>query len=450
MGNKEGSSKYKGFIQKTFLEHRELLLLLACICIPLRLSWTYIVLIAPLLTWCVAYFSELKATYLKAEPISSTFMLLISLSLITSSFGLAPLESIFELLRFAFVALTALYIFALIPESQTIKYMGILCITQAIASLHSIADSAFSDAIPRFFHGTMTESGQLALTIPLTAGILLYFHKHKTHTISPLSSGLLLTLNTAILCIAGFAPRLGLPSITLLLAVTAVVLVYFAGLFIGKKKAIAIDNLLVGIVIPLLFAALIVNLKRGPWSGVFAVTFLFFALQSWRLYIPLLAGASALLFLLEPIRERLLYSTEHFFIAGGRGEIWRVGGELIQRFPLGIGFHNSSFMHKFSVEIPPELEHFHSNTINILVETGWIGFLLYLSCLILLAQKVIRNYQDPVVLGCGLSLLSWQIAGIVEYNIGDSEVFILAMCICGILFRRIATLESHKPKERVA
>jgi len=205
-------------------------------------------------------------------------------------------------------------------------------------------------------------------------------------------------------------------------------------------------------IIPLISAALIINMKRGPWIGVtVGLTVLLLAIRPRLLFgiIPLLIAV----FLLEPIRTRLTASLEHFLLVGGRGEIWQLGGELLVRYPLGIGLENSRLMNQFSYDIPSNMNHFHSNLINMVVELGWLGLFSYLwwigAVLFLAFSRYTKNRTEcrsseiSFILGCGI--LSWQVAGLFEYNFGDSEVFIIALILIGIIVGNTlgATQSSH-------
>jgi O-antigen ligase len=205
--------------------------------------------------------------------------------------------------------------------------------------------------------------------------------------------------------------------------------------------------LLTSLAIPLVTAALILNLKRGPWLGVLVATFLllWFYRKKWLL---LLLAAITVSFLMVPdVKNRLAASEEHFFIAGGRSAIWQIGFDLAPRYPLGIGFENSGVLRNYSDEVPPELTHFHNNFLNILVETGLFGLLCYLWWVAaLLAKSIVpalktqrtdwdieRRSHSVVLCSLGLAILAWQIAGLVEYNFGDSEVLLVALLLWGFL-----------------
>jgi O-antigen ligase len=191
------------------------------------------------------------------------------------------------------------------------------------------------------------------------------------------------------------------------------------------------------IFLPLLLAALVLNLKRGPWMGVCIGGALFLALYQSRLLVPIALLVVLGYLGLEPVRQRIAEIPEHFYITGGRSMLWDIGVDLSTRFPLGVGVRNSRFLQTFSDEIPEEMNHFHNNLINITVEGGWIALCLFLWWLVsILRASFTRSTPSmwaPLLSAIGCAVISWQIAGLVEYNWGDSEVRMIVYITLGIL-----------------
>ncbi|MCB0338572.1 MAG: O-antigen ligase family protein, partial [Bdellovibrionales bacterium] len=186
-------------------------------------------------------------------------------------------------------------------------------------------------------------------------------------------------------------------------------------------------------------AALLANLKRGPWIGVFFGLAFFLGKVKPKFLLPLFAFCLTIFATVPSIRDRLEESYNHFVIRGGRLIMWEVGSELVAKYPLGIGFGNSKFMRELDPSIPEVHRHFHNNFLNVTVETGWPGLLLYCwwilgSIYLALKRSSSASPQKRIaLLAISTSLLSWQIAGLVEYSFGDSEVLFTAFVILGIL-----------------
>jgi O-antigen ligase len=188
-----------------------------------------------------------------------------------------------------------------------------------------------------------------------------------------------------------------------------------------------------------MICALLVNLKRGPWLGVLVGCVCFACFYSRKLIAPLAAAAICAAVVVTPIRERILDSYEHFTISGGRSTIWRIGAELVSEYPLGIGYHNSGILREFSPEIPPELKHFHNNLLNIAAETGWLGVFVFIWLIAAIVKTCFSNRNKPLYVALGCAVISWQCAGLVEYNFGDSEVTILAWMLLGLILKQGTT-----------
>jgi O-antigen ligase len=124
--------------------------------------------------------------------------------------------------------------------------------------------------------------------------------------------------------------------------------------------------------------------------------------------------------------------------------LWDIGVDLSTRFPLGVGVRNSRFLQTFSDEIPEEMNHFHNNLINITVEGGWIALSLFLWWIVsILRVSFTRSAQpgwSPLLSAIGCAVLSWQVAGLVEYNWGDSEVRMMVYITLGLLLGVRSTL----------
>jgi hypothetical protein len=196
--------------------------------------------------------------------------------------------------------------------------------------------------------------------------------------------------------------------------------------------------------LPLLLSALLLNLKRGPWLGVTIGVGVLCCIFARKFLTFIIAAALIAPLAIPPIRERLAVSYDHFTISGGRSTIWRIGGELIAQYPLGIGYHNSGIMRQFSLEIPPELKHFHNNLINIAAESGILTVTIFIWFIYAVLRVSFRRPLSGLHVAIGCAFISWQTAGLVEYNFGDSEVMIIVWMLLGILLgdlRKEAALE---------
>ena len=116
--------------------------------------------------------------------------------------------------------------------------------------------------------------------------------------------------------------------------------------------------------------------------------------------------------------------------------MWNLGIEIFSRYPLGLGYDNSEFMRTMDPSLPITHRHMHNNLINIGIETGFLGLAAYswfLFVVFKIAKKSYLETKDIVLLCLAMSLAGWQVAGLVEYNFGDSEILFIALLIVACL-----------------
>jgi O-antigen ligase len=97
--------------------------------------------------------------------------------------------------------------------------------------------------------------------------------------------------------------------------------------------------------------------------------------------------------------------------------------------------------------------HLHNTPLQILVERGALGFLLWLAIWVTFFLRACRalpripgaaSEDRLLLLGCILAVASFLVAGLFEYNFGDSEVLLVACTLMGIAF----VIEREWPPDR--
>ncbi len=414
--------------------------------LPLKLSLTYMALIPLIVAWL--YIERDTLVKLIVSPASRTitaplcfFLLVATISAVS---GLSLVHSIPSLLSLFFFALT-IPLFA--TSARPLSVVVALLAGQSLAAIHSFFEATFPGSLPRVFLGKMTESGQLTLTTIVALGLCILWYRSLPKR--PSGSYPLLTCNpyltvavaitlTATLILLGFRTEAAFSwPITLTLTLSALTCFVLTAYSMRRvERPFTLMTLLATTQLPLLLCALVVNLKRGPWLGVLVGASLLFLLYARRLALIAIAGAAFLVLAVTPVRERLLDSWEHFTISGGRSTIWRIGTELASEYPLGIGYHNSGILRQFAPEIPPELKHFHNNLLNIAAETGWLGVAVFMWFIVAVVRVCFKDTSSPLFVAIGCAIISWQTAGLVEYNFGDSEVTIVVWALLGLVLQR--------------
>lgn len=366
------------------------------------------------------------------------FLLVIFAFFVISSLGRSPLQSVRPLVSLLFFSGTIFAFRDFAARGKSLTLLSALILGQALASLNTVLEAVFP-AYPIHLIGKVSESGQIGMTIIVAAGVLAAEIgktgnaplRGRVMLLSPLA--LLFAFFLAVLAFPGSHP---LPASLVLISGIVVVTMLAVVLLLGlSRKGLLFFSSTYGLLLcslPLMFVALLNNLKRGPWAGVLAATFIFCVLYARRLVAGIIIVSLMVLILFEPVRSRIIESPADFFIAGGRSEIWQIGTEMVAKYPLGLGFKNSRYLQDYSTLIPAELKHFHNNFLNITAETGWIGFGVFLWWILSTILLAFRS-KGVIVRAIGCALISWQVAGLVEYNFGDSEVLLIAFVLIGIL-----------------
>lgn len=445
-----------GNIARYWHTYAEIILLIGCFLLPLKLSFTYLFFGPAIIAWLCSNLSNIGPKIKEFKWFFIPWGMFIFSLFLHAFFGFNPGRSLQNFYALIFYPIVLIAIADTFCARRALLPLLTLVLGQSLAGIHSVLDISCAGQLPRLFLGAVTESGQLALVVPLACGLAVTLHrfsKTKINILNQIRRAGLAAINTALLCLAAFSSELFSTSKNTSLALVIVVFVIMLlSLRSQAEKSSLIENIelerfkillkislkfLEGVFLPILLAALVVNLKRGPWAGVIIALILFSLIYSRKLVVPLIAAIAAIVIVAIPVQTRLLESSRDFFIPGGRSAIWRVGIELAERFPLGIGFRNSKFLHSYSAEIPAELTHFHNNAINILVEAGPLTLILYIVWIISIVRFAFKAKIDPILAptakAIGVALIAWQVAGLVEYNFGDSEVVFIVYVLLGAL-----------------
>lgn len=441
-------------IALTWARYSEVILLLGCFLVPLKLSLTYICFGPAILGW-LAYNRECLGQKYKEYRwfLAPWLFFIVSLSS-HALFGISPLRSLLGTYSLFLYPIVLFAIADTFRGQRALLPLLVLVLGQTLAGLHSLLDTATAQGIPRFFLGAVTESGQLALVAPLACGLAVTIHRFSKKILKTrhqISRAIFVSFFSVMLSILAFGKELF--SIPTFAVTTLVIITSSLLLFISNRKEVELHTapeilksrysfilkysaaLIERFFLPIILAALVVNLKRGPWAGVAIAILAFSLIYSRKLVVPFIIATACVIAIALPVQTRLLESSKDFFIPGGRSAIWTVGIEIAERFPLGIGYKNSKFLNSYSTEIPKELTHFHNNLINILVESGPLTLILFLvwsfSVIAYAFRAKVQPALAPCAKGIGCALIAWQVAGLVEYNFGDSEVLFVVYVLLG-------------------
>lgn len=374
--------------------------------------------------------------------------------------GFEPWRSITQLLKLSIYFLVPIGVVVLVSGrerdgatrvSQIEKYFIMLFFGQSLAAIHTVISVYSGYEIRPKIPGPVTESGQIVLLFPLLIGMLHF--RLRGHGFF-LKKKLLLSFLLVFIPLVLFSwhRRFDLISsdvAVLLVLIAAAYAVYTAYRLFRNYRSGLFANMggIVSVLAMVIFAAFVLNLKRGPWLAVVVEVVLFGLLFSRFTMITFLVVVF-LCSLLPPVSERIFTFAEHFFIGGGRFDMWKLGFQLIERFPMGIGYANSNLMREFDPTLPVLHRHMHNNVLNIALETGILGALTFVWWFVHFILSGFRSYarrckqyflkahDQPHIIYVILVLISiigWQTAGLVEYNFGDGEIRLLALVLIGLL-----------------
>ena len=96
---------------------------------------------------------------------------------------------------------------------------------------------------------------------------------------------------------------------------------------------------------------------------------------------------------------------------------------------------------EFLFLIQPKLNHLHNNDLQLRLELGWAGVAAWLAWMLtglgvmwLTFRRAVRHATPDAGLAYGLlgGFLALQLNGLVEYNFGDAEIFMLFNLLLGL------------------
>lgn len=188
---------------------------------------------------------------------------------------------------------------------------------------------------------------------------------------------------------------------------------------------------------------LVLSLTRSAWLGTLAGLTVLASLRGWqratRLVLTCGVLGLAVFWLAPPV---LSYRLEHFFSPSEvsnrmRLWLWEMGLRVVRDYPwLGTGPDQMPYIYdNYRLPAMPEGEvqaHFHDNLLQMAVERGLPGLVIWLGWYFSGLQWLrVRHHQAETspekALAAGL-LAAWVslgVAGLFEYNFGDSEVLML-------------------------
>ncbi len=198
--------------------------------------------------------------------------------------------------------------------------------------------------------------------------------------------------------------------------------------------------------------ALVLTLTRNALLSVLSASAVFLCLRLPKLFWAATAVALLLLAALPAARHgvhRVVWGDQtpqwdtNVMLpwADQRPFLWKGAYRIVQDHPLaGVGISNFRFAYKqyLPYELPKTYDHAHNNMLHIAAETGVPGLIAYALLTLGIVVFLINAYRADAhvkrraVLGGVLcAFVGFQVAGLFEFNFGDSEVALVLWILIG-------------------
>lgn len=192
----------------------------------------------------------------------------------------------------------------------------------------------------------------------------------------------------------------------------------------------------------ILVCALILTFSRGGWAGLLVgITYLLYKSKSMKKYFFVgIIILVILLFLFGGVIKNVIvarffsYTNPQDDIAfQERLMLWRATEKMIKDSPLtGVGIGNSPQMYeKLSSSFPTQYRYTHSLYLNILTELGILGFLLFLSLCVKVAQSIFLFLRKNIpvetrrLCWCfAAGLMSYAVHGILHFHLAERHIWV--------------------------
>jgi O-antigen ligase len=202
---------------------------------------------------------------------------------------------------------------------------------------------------------------------------------------------------------------------------------------------------LLWLALALLVAAFVLHFKRGAWLAFGLTAVLLAVVAGNRRLLAALGVCMVLLMFMPQVRTRMeMVRNEFSFKFGGRMLLWvHSAPKLIIEHPMGMGWRavRHADLKATSRYVYPGLNHVHNNALQVTVELGWAGLAAWLNWmgmgLYVMWDNVRRARKtDAMAAAAALGTLGAFCAllfnGVVEYNFGDGEIFMVLAFLMGL------------------
>lgn len=220
------------------------------------------------------------------------------------------------------------------------------------------------------------------------------------------------------------------------------------------------------LILLMIIGGIVLHNKRGVWLATL-ITLPVWTLKTrhWKT-LACMTLVGLIVISLPFVRERLDNLRDNIGPQhGGRYTLWKaVAPPLLEQHPFGMGFNapeHEDFrevLNAVNAELPRQeryhlenrLRHLHNNALQIRLELGLHGLIWWTAWMLYVLWTAFRPMpRENVILRSALAcaILALLLNGIVEYNFGNSEIFMNYLLLFGMLQAVSSATPAAAPKE---
>jgi O-antigen ligase len=393
-----------------------------------------------------------RETSLPRTPIDGPLLALVVWTLLAASFAIEPAVAHEESKKLLLFALFYLAVEALAPVEARERVLaaallgGLAQAAFMVLQRHALGYDGLMRRPPGFLGHYMSASGvTMAVLLLATARIAIGPRARVRPKDLWLAASVLLGVALVAVASARGWNVAGVRLFVTALAVAALVLALRGG-----ARARAAEAALPFVVVPIAAWALVVSQTRSAWagaaSGVLALTLLALVRVPRLAWAGLAVGAALLLASPGGVRSRLTVRDES---SRDRYYMWQAGLDMLLDRPVfgqGPGMVEVVYARFRWPEAPnPQQPHLHNNLMQVAAERGLPGLVFFLWWVSVAFFAALREAQRAALHGRGpgwaaagalAALAGVFVAGLFEYNLGDSEVLMLVLLLTAVPFAK--------------
>ena len=393
-----------------------------------------------------------RATALPRTPLDGPLLALVVWTLLAASFAAEPAVAHEESKKLLLFALFYLAVEGMAPAEDRERVLaaallgGLALAAMMVVQRHGLGYDGLMRRPPGFLGHYMSASGVTMAILLLAVARLATGPRARPRPVDFWLAGALLLAVAAV----ALATARGHGVLATRLFVAAVAAAAFKLARSPAARARAAEAALPFVVAPVAAWALVVSQTRSAWIGAAAGLVALAALALLRaprlVWAALAVGAALLLVSPGGIRSRLTVLDES---SRDRYYMWQAGIDMVLERPVfgqGPGMVEVVYPRFRWPEAPNRRQpHLHNNVMQIAAERGLPGVAFFLWWVGVAFLAALREAQHASASGRGTgwaaagalaALTAVFVAGLFEYNLGDSEVLMLVLLLTAVPFAK--------------